>query len=52
MAAAIPPKPRAQSYVDQDTRLVHALREFIPEVMRHCDTPGLNIALARHGDVI
>lgn len=35
-----------------DARLVEALQRFIPQVMRQQGTPGLNIALARHGRVI
>ncbi len=35
-----------------DERLIDALQAFIPEVMRAKRTPGLNIALARRGNVI
>ncbi|MDH3732899.1 MAG: beta-lactamase family protein [Gemmatimonadota bacterium] len=35
-----------------DQRLVEALRAFIPHVLRRHDTPGLNLAIARHGQVI
>jgi CubicO group peptidase (beta-lactamase class C family) len=35
-----------------DNRLVEALRSFIPHVMRQNGTPGLNIALARCGEMI
>jgi CubicO group peptidase (beta-lactamase class C family) len=35
-----------------DARLVAALKTYIPEIMRLDNTPGLNIAVARHGRVI
>jgi CubicO group peptidase (beta-lactamase class C family) len=36
----------------QDQDLIARLREFVPEAMRATGTPGLNIALARHNEVI
>ena len=33
-------------------RLIEALTDYIPHVMRLNGTPGLNIALARHGQII
>ena len=35
-----------------DSRLIGALARFIPQVMRQNGTPGLNLALARRGEVI
>ncbi len=35
-----------------DQQLIEGLRGFIPQVMRQNGTPGLNIALARRGNVI
>lgn len=37
---------------EKDLRLVHALRAFIPALMRNYGSPGFNIALARRGDVV
>jgi CubicO group peptidase (beta-lactamase class C family) len=37
---------------DTDIRLIESLRSFIPHVMSQNGTPGLSIALARHGKVI
>ena len=36
----------------RDIMLIDAVRDFIPNVMRAQNTPGLNIALARHGEII
>jgi CubicO group peptidase (beta-lactamase class C family) len=36
----------------QDGDLVHELESFVPDVMGSTGTPGLNVAVARHGDVI
>lgn len=44
---------RAQTGSDSASRrLIAALEEFIPQVMRQSGTPGLNVALARGGQVI
>ncbi|MYE11776.1 MAG: beta-lactamase family protein [Gammaproteobacteria bacterium] len=37
---------------EKDLRLIHALRAFIPALMRNYGSPGFNIALARRGDVV
>ena len=36
----------------RDLMLIEALKAYIPAVMRAENTPGLNIALARHGTII
>jgi CubicO group peptidase (beta-lactamase class C family) len=35
-----------------DLRLIDAVRAFVPHVMRHLGTPGLNLAIARSGRII
>lgn len=35
-----------------DGALVDALEEFVPRALEVCGTAGLNVAIARHGDVI
>jgi CubicO group peptidase (beta-lactamase class C family) len=35
-----------------DAALVDALQEYIPEVLHVTATPGLNLAVARHGEII
>jgi CubicO group peptidase (beta-lactamase class C family) len=38
--------------VNDDLELIDGLREFVPEAMRVTQTPGLNLALARDGQLI
>jgi len=47
--------PAAQAQVDSresDQRLIAALESYIPHLMRQYGDPGVNIALARRGEVI
>lgn len=37
---------------DADARLIEALKAYIPSVMKAHGTPGLNLAVARHGRII
>lgn len=37
---------------EKDLRLINALRSFLPMLMHTYGTPGLNIALARRGEII
>ena len=48
----IPVSENLRTNNEQDLRLVNALRAFIPMVMRAYGSPGLNIALARRGEVV
>jgi CubicO group peptidase (beta-lactamase class C family) len=43
---------RHSSSDSADTRLIAALRTFIPQVIRQHGTPGINLAVARRGRVI
>ncbi|HEX9894741.1 MAG TPA: hypothetical protein VGA78_12505, partial [Gemmatimonadales bacterium] len=53
LSATTPSVGFAQAPADSgNRRLIEALREFIPEVMRQDGTPGLNIALARGGKIV
>jgi len=54
VAAAIfaAPAVAQQGGENSDGVLIAALADYIPHVMRRHSTPGLNIALARHGEVI
>jgi len=55
-AAQAPPllftEPRAPGIDPEDARLIDAAKTFIPHVMRLKGTPGLSLALARHGRVL
>jgi CubicO group peptidase (beta-lactamase class C family) len=42
----------ADAVAAADQRLIAALKDYIPHVMRLTGTPGLNLALARRGEVI
>ena len=47
--------PRAvaqEGLTDSDRLLIAALEDYIPHAMRRHQTPGLNLALARRGEVI
>ncbi len=48
----IPISEVVQTSVESDLRLIDALRAYIPNVMRAFGTPGLNIALARRGEIV
>ena len=53
--SGLPPSTDAWAQGDQtqaDGRLIASLQLFIPQVLRQYGTPGLQIALARHGQVI
>ena len=48
----IPLSERLYTEEKSDLDLIHALRQLVPAVMRAKGTPGLNIALARRGEMI
>ncbi len=48
----IPVTEILQTHNEQDLRLVNALRAFIPMLMHTYGSPGMNIALARRGEVV
>jgi CubicO group peptidase (beta-lactamase class C family) len=53
LLSALPCTIAAQAALDSSNqRLIAALQEFIPQVMRQNGTPGLNLALARDGRII
>jgi CubicO group peptidase (beta-lactamase class C family) len=35
-----------------DSKLIEGLKDYIPHVLKYYGTPGLNLAIARHGEVI
>ena len=51
-ARDIPATEILQTEDEKDLRLINALRAFIPMLMRNYGSPGLNIALARRGEVV
>ena len=48
----IPVTENLQTDNERDLRLVNALRAFIPMLMHTYGSPGMNIALARRGEVV
>jgi CubicO group peptidase (beta-lactamase class C family) len=49
---ALPITEVSRAETASDSRLIEALRAYVPLVMKEHDTPGLNLALARRGKVI
>jgi len=50
--AIISPARSPQQLTSSDTRLINALKSFVPFAMQQNGPPGLNLAICRHGDVI
>jgi len=43
---------RIADMASADSKLIEALKDYIPHVLKFYGTPGLNLAIARHGEVI
>jgi CubicO group peptidase (beta-lactamase class C family) len=48
----IPSSSLVQTEDPRDTALIRSLEAFLPELLRLNNTPGMNIALARHGEIV